>query len=105
MSMDAAQAAQAYLSVGSRIGKLGTPTAGEVSQQAGGFGDMVRSVVEHTQELGKKVDTKGEELANGRADVVELVTAVAETELAVETMVTVRDRVISAYQEILNMPI
>ena len=34
-----------------------------------------------------------------------IVTAVAETELAVETLVTVRDRVISAYQDILNMPI
>jgi len=44
-------------------------------------------------------------LANGKANTLDLVTAVAETELAVETLVTVRDRVISAYQDILNMPI
>ncbi len=32
-------------------------------------------------------------------------TAVAETELALETVVSVRDRVISAYEEIMRMPI
>ncbi len=32
-------------------------------------------------------------------------TAVAETEVAVESLVAVRDKVISAYQEILSLPI
>ena len=30
---------------------------------------------------------------------------IAETEVALETMVAVRDRVISAYEEIMRMPI
>lgn len=34
-----------------------------------------------------------------------LVTALAQTELAVEAAVTVRDRVVEAYQEILRMPV
>ncbi|WP_368185786.1 flagellar hook-basal body complex protein FliE [Aestuariibius sp. HNIBRBA575] len=34
-----------------------------------------------------------------------LVQALAQTELAVETVVTVRDKVVEAYQEILRMPI
>ncbi len=34
-----------------------------------------------------------------------LVLALAQTELAVETAVTVRDRVVEAYQEILRMPV
>lgn len=34
-----------------------------------------------------------------------LVTALAQTELAVETAVTIRDRVVEAYQEILRMPV
>ncbi|CAN0606416.1 unnamed protein product [Ectocarpus sp. 12 AP-2014] len=45
------------------------------------------------------------DLVQGRADVVDVVTAVAETEVLLETVVTVRDRVIQAYQEILRMPI
>ena len=39
------------------------------------------------------------------ADPHALVTALAQTELAVETVVTIRDRVVEAYQEILRMPV
>jgi len=41
----------------------------------------------------------------GGADANSLVTALAQTELAVETAVTVRDKVVEAYQEILRMPV
>lgn len=105
MSMNPAEAAQAYLSVSSKFGKAGTPQATTGQAEVGGFGDLVKAAIEKTEDMGKAIDQKGEDIANGRADIVELVTAVAETEVAVETMVTVRDRVISAYQEILNMPI
>lgn len=39
------------------------------------------------------------------ADPHALVQALAQTELAVETAVTVRDKVVEAYQEILRMPV
>ncbi|GHE01782.1 flagellar hook-basal body protein FliE [Defluviimonas sp. 20V17] len=52
---------------------------------------------------------KGEETARaamvGSADPQALVQALAETQLAVETAVTVRDKVVEAYQEILRMPV
>ncbi len=41
----------------------------------------------------------------GTADPHALVQALATTELAVETAVTVRDKVVEAYQEILRMPV
>ncbi len=41
----------------------------------------------------------------GDADPHMLVQALAQSELAVETVVTVRDKVVEAYQEILRMPI
>ena len=41
----------------------------------------------------------------GDADAHSLVQALAQTELAVETAVTVRDKVVEAYQEILRMPV
>ena len=44
-------------------------------------------------------------MLQGKANVVDVVTAVAETEVALETMVSVRDRVIAAYEEIMRMPI
>ena len=52
---------------------------------------------------------EGEKVAKaamtGPADPHALVQALAQTELAVETAVTVRDRVVEAYQEILRMPV
>ncbi len=45
------------------------------------------------------------DVVNGKGDMVDVVTAISQTELAMETMVTVRDRVISAYEEIMRMPI
>jgi flagellar hook-basal body complex protein FliE len=44
-------------------------------------------------------------LAAGKADLIDVVTAVSETEVAVETLVSVRDKVIQAYEEIFRMPI
>lgn len=41
----------------------------------------------------------------GDADPHTLVQALAQTELAVEAVVTVRDKVVEAYQEILRMPV
>ena len=42
---------------------------------------------------------------SGKANVVDVVTAVAETETAIEAVVAVRDKVIQAYEEIMRMPI
>jgi len=38
-------------------------------------------------------------------DLVEVVTAVAESEAALKSLVAVRDRVVAAYEEIVRMPI
>ena len=52
---------------------------------------------------------RGEQTAQaavtGGADAHALVQALSQTQLAVETVVTVRDRVVEAYQEILRMPV
>ncbi len=56
-----------------------------------------------------KVLQEGEQTAKasmvGQADPHALVDALARTELAVETAVAVRDKVVEAYQEILRMPV
>ena len=75
--------------------------------EAGGldFGKMVQEAVGTVVDKGQVADTKAVGLVEGKADVVDVVTAIAETEVALETMVAVRDRVISAYEEIMRMPI
>jgi flagellar hook-basal body complex protein FliE len=41
----------------------------------------------------------------GKGDIVQVVNAVTAAELTLETVVAIRDRVISAYQDIMKMPI
>ena len=56
-------------------------------------------------EAGRKSDAQTQAMAAGKANIVDVVTAVAETEVAVEALVAVRDKVIPAYEEIMRMPI
>ena len=51
------------------------------------------------------IDAKAMAAISGKGDVVDVVTAVAESELALSTLVSVRDKVIAAYEEIMRMPI
>jgi flagellar hook-basal body complex protein FliE len=55
--------------------------------------------------INQVADARAMDMVNGKGDMVDVVTAISETELAMNTMVAVRDRVISAYEEIMRMPI
>jgi flagellar hook-basal body complex protein FliE len=44
-------------------------------------------------------------MTSGKGNVMDVVTAVAETDVAVSTLVSVRDRVIQSYEDIMKMPI
>jgi flagellar hook-basal body complex protein FliE len=78
---------------------LAAPTGGA------DFADMLAKQVQGVVESGKASDAMAIDTVNGKANVVDMVTALSETEIAIQSMVTVRDRVISAYEEIMRMPI
>jgi len=56
-------------------------------------------------EAGRKSDAQTVAMASGKANVMDVVTAVAETDVAVSTLVSVRDRVIQSYEDIMKMSI
>ena len=66
---------------------------------------MVRQAVGEVAQQGREAEAKQLAYTRGKADVLDVVTAVAETQTAFETMVSVRDKVIAAYEEIMKMPI
>jgi len=68
------------------------------------FAAMVRDAVQGVVEQGKASEAKTAAFANGKGNVIDVVTAVSETEVAMETMVAMRDKVISAYEDIMKMP-
>lgn len=69
------------------------------------FSALVGKALEATADAGRKADGQTANVVTGRADIVDVVTAVAESEAAIETLVAVRDRVIAAYEEIMRMPV
>ncbi len=67
----------------------------------GGFARLAREFTATLQEG----EATAKAAMTGDADPHALVQALAQTELAVETAVTVRNKVVEAYQEILRMPV
>lgn len=70
-----------------------------------GFGAMVKEAASAVAAAGRQADAQREAAVTGKANIVDVVTAVAESETAIETLVSVRDKVIQAYEEIMRMPI
>ena len=98
-------AANAYAS----LAKLTDPsglTKG-VSEASGGqsFGALVKDAVAALSKTSHNSDMQTQAAAAGKANMIDVVTAVAESEVAIDTLVSVRDKVISAYEEIMKMPI
>ncbi|TBX28467.1 flagellar hook-basal body complex protein FliE [Nioella sediminis] len=80
------------------------PTPQDGEGQTGAADVFSQAVRSFTQTVQQGEETARAALTTG-ADPHALVTALAQTELAVETAVTVRDKVVEAYQEILRMPV
>jgi flagellar hook-basal body complex protein FliE len=92
------------------VARLADPSAGlgkAAGEAASGssFGAMLKDALNSVAESGHKSDAQTQSMIAGKADMVDVVTAVSETEVAVETMVAVRNKVIEAYQSIMSMPI
>jgi flagellar hook-basal body complex protein FliE len=97
-------AAGAYAATQSLLGTSSKPTAGSAATGAD-FSSLIQSAVSGVAQSGKAAEAQAIAAAAGKADIVDVVTAVAESEAALETLVAVRDRVIAAYEEIMRMPI
>jgi flagellar hook-basal body complex protein FliE len=106
MAIPAASAAGAYSSIARLTGGMGD-LAKPAKDGGGGsdFGALVKQAMSAVVESGHKADAQTQAVAAGKANVVDVVTAVAETEVAIDALVSVRDRVIRSYEEILKMPI
>ena len=83
----------------------GASALGGANPAGGDFGALLEKFVGGVAESGRKAEAQAMAVAGGKSDLVEVVTAVAESETALQTLVAVRDRVISAYEEIMRMQI
>jgi flagellar hook-basal body complex protein FliE len=85
----------------------GRPTQPEIRQaEADGndFASLVKGAIEEAKKIGEKSEKLSIAGIADRADIGQVVTAVAEAEVALQTVVAIRDKVIEAYKEIIRMP-
>lgn len=98
-------AAKAYAAVQGQGGGL-TGAAGPVDPAGGSsFAQLVTSAMNDTIATSRKAETQMVNHIQGKAELVDVVTAVSSAEASLETVIAIRDQVISAYQEIMRMPI
>ncbi len=108
MTIPPSSAANAYASAARAIANA-TREQSQKTDAAGTGGEefdsMLKQAVDGMTQNAARADGVSLAQATGKADIVDVVTAVAETEVALRTLVSVRDRVIAAYQEVMRMPI
>jgi flagellar hook-basal body complex protein FliE len=97
-------AANAYAALARMTSTTG---AGKGAEVGGGqsFGAVLKDALGSVLDAGRKSDAQTVAMTSGKANVMDVVTAVAETDVAVSTLVSVRDRVIQSYEDIMKMPI
>jgi len=101
-----AVAANAYAAL-SRLGDQAANLGRDASSSENGlnFSAILKDAMTAVTAAGRKSDAQAQAVAVGKANMIDVVTAVAESETAVQALVSVRDRVIAAYEDILKMPI
>ena len=81
--------------------------ATNADDNAGGFNfsDLIKSGLNNAISTVKAGETASASAIAGKADLNDVVQAISKSELTLQTIVAIRDRLIGAYQEILRMPI
>ncbi len=106
LGTNAAQAASAYAQTASRpLEENGDGLAAGAAPKGPTFTELVEDKVGAAVDANRKAESVSLDAINGKADMVDLVTAMNNAEMTLQTVVAVRDRVVQAYQDILKMPI
>src|SRR5678815_5195394 len=100
-------AAKAYAAAQKTMGVGDSPPSlsGTNAPQQGGFGELVKSAISDAVGASKQAEHQMAAQVAGKTELVDVVTAISAAESSLETVMAVRDQVISAYQEIMRMPI
>ncbi|HEX8901309.1 flagellar hook-basal body complex protein FliE [Vitreimonas sp.] len=100
MAVDPLSAARAYQQAAQAMQSRGATGGDQID-----FGALVQDAVRQAGQSAQVAEQQSLAVAAGQADIVDVVTAIAAAETQLQTVIAVRDQVISAYQEILRMPI
>lgn len=79
------------------------PSAGD--RKANGFGEMVVAALQQANQDQLHAEEQARELAAGRTDIVDAMMALSRADLSLRFVVTLRNRALEAYQEIMRLQV
>ena len=96
-------AAKAYAAVQEAAASI----AGSAGGAAAGpdFGQMVGQVINQTVGDSRAAEAQMTAQVQGKANLIDVVTAISSAQTSLTTMMAVRDQMIASYQQIMNMSI
>ena len=81
-----------------------SPTVPGAGEAEGGFGATLTNAINHVNELGDVSDQQVSQLVQGdRQDIHNVMIAVEKADIAFDLMMQVRNKIVSAYQEVSRM--
>ena len=91
----------------SQTNKPGGPVEGAVKADAPDFGDMLSNAVDNVndQQMASKELATAYELGDPRVDLTQVMISMQKASLSFQAMTQVRNRLVSAYEDIMNMPV
>ncbi len=106
MAIDFSTAVNAYKAAAKSVAN-GQPakSSDHIASGPSSFAGLVNDSLKAAVKTGYEAETLSLKQIAGEADLKDVITAVANAEQTLETVVAVRDKVLSAYNEILKMPI
>ncbi len=102
MTVNLSQAAAAYARAATQATN---PGAAAATANGESFGDVMAQALSGASYTGRQSEAVSIRAVANQADLNEIVSAVNNAEMTLQTVVAVRDKVIQAYQEIMRMPI
>lgn len=101
MPINMVNAAGAY----ANAARIGSSSGMEARGAGGNFASMLKDAARETVGSMREAEQMSMKAASKEADLLQVVNAVTNAEVSLQTVVAVRDKVIGAYQDILRMPI
>jgi flagellar hook-basal body complex protein FliE len=92
--------AAAYAAIQGGLGATDAPAATDNS-----FGAALQGAVSNLTSLGQDADAKSVQAMSGKGNLTDVVMAVSKVEMALQATIAVRDKVVSAYQDVMRMSV
>ncbi len=106
LAMTSSAAAGAYARVqGGSVGAVDAVQDVSSASDGSGFGSTLQRALDGVVQTGHEADAKAAEGMSGEGNITDVVMAVSQAQLALQSTVAIRDKVVQAYQDVMKMSI